>query len=394
MGIFRKMLKHGEAKLSAALNKNDNAAPPKSDKPPTRWEKAIVALHGIVAQVSQIDPDGVDVFCFPGTKGNEGSDVYRNIKDMKGLEALVNSKAEPSGACHMGQAMETVLQEALDRGFDKRPCCILVLTAGRPDDHEALSKTLADTATKVTKAGDLSVTFVHIGDDEWAEQYLKHLDDDLTTTSANGEVIDIVDTIKDEDIQKAVGEIKKEGALGKGGGGALIGAFAGAAMGAGGMYLFNKINAKKRTEGWNGTWRVTFDGNEVSVVSVKDDLDGNLTITGWPDEATSTGQYAENDEGGFNIQQMQSNEPEPIYGTIEDEHTISWSDGTRWDEVPPEGVHWTKYAGAAAAGAAASGAAGYLMQKKFFNKASNKEPCDYVIVLDRSQMMAVTDAGK
>lgn len=408
---FRSLLKKVEAEatkevqkyLSAqqssttAANKTPDAKPPTSDpaNPPTRWEKAIFAMNGIVAQVSQIDPDGVDVVCFPGSggEGELGYDIYRNVKDTAGLEALVTAH-EPKGDCKMGAAIDAVLKEAFERGFDERPCSVLVLTAGRPDDHEELSKSLADAAKKVNKDADLTVTFVQVGDDEWAENYLKQLDTELTTTSADGEHIDIVDTIKDEEVQKAVEEMKG-GQSSSGLAGGLMGAFAGVAMGVGGVYLANKISKDKRTKGWNGRWKCIYEGDEMCVLDVKDDGEGNLTISNWQEEGTSVGNYAENDEGGFNIQHSPpENEDEVIIGTIEDEHTIAWDDGTRWEEVPPENVHWGAYAGAAVAGAGAAGATGYLLQKKFFNKASNGVESDYVIVLDRSSMMAIPDHGK
>lgn len=389
--MFKEAKKQGEA-LLADGDTNTSAPPPfDPENPPTRWEKAVVGLNGIVAQVSKIDPDGVDVVCF--SSGEKSAEWHRNIKDMNGLEALVTA-TEPSGECYMGQIMESVLNEAFERGFEARPCSILVLTAGRPDDHEALDKVIADAATKVKKASDLSITFVQVGDDEWAETYLKHLDDELTTTNAEGETIDIVDTIKDEDVKKAVGEYKKEGKLGNGKAGALFGAFAGAALGVGGVYLHNKITAKNRTKGWNGKWKAIYEGDEIAVLEVTDDMEGTLTISGWPQEGTSTGQYTDNGEGGFIIQHTQPDINDPVVGTIEDEHNIAWSDGTRWEEVNPDGAHWTHYAGAAVAGAAVTGTAGYLMQKKFFNKASNNVPSDYVIVLDRSKMMAIPDMGR
>ncbi|CAB9515963.1 von Willebrand factor, type A [Seminavis robusta] len=403
MGLFKSMFKKAKKSGEAMLGIESKATPPPMDpeNPPTRWEKAVVGLNGIVAQVSKIDPDGVDVVCF----GGDGApDMYRNVKDIGGLESMVTAK-EPAGACHMGAAMDIVLKEAFARGFDERPCSILVLTAGRPDDSAALDAAIQDATGKIAamedkKESPLTITFVQVGDDEQAEEYLKHLDDNLTSaSSSSGETIDIVDTIKDEEIKKAMGEFKEEGFLSGGKGGALFGAFAGAAMGVGGMYLYNKLNANKRTEGWNGKWKATYEGEEVAVLTVKDDGEGNLAIEGFPVEegeegGSTTGNYAENDEGGYNIQFTAPEENEPIYGTVEDEHTIAWSDGTRWEEVPPDGGHWAGYAGAAAAGAATAGATGYLLQKKFFNKASKQVPSDYVIVLDRSAKMAIPDTGK
>mmetsp|Transcript_39867 Transcript_39867/g.83353 ORF Transcript_39867/g.83353 Transcript_39867/m.83353 type:complete len:409 (+) Transcript_39867:148-1374(+) len=408
MGLFRSLYKKGAEKakekygvdvpdydeIKGELTGQETKAKKPEKVPPTRWEKAVTSLNSIVTQVAKIDPDGVDVVCFPGSGGEGGLsyDIYRNLKDATGLEDIVTA-VEPKGQCRMGATMDVVLKEAFARGFET-PTTVLVLTAGCPDDSEQLTKILEEAAKNVDKDSDLTVTFVQVGDDEEAEKYLSHLDTELTTISSSGEEIDIVDTVKDEDIQKAVTELKENSGVT----GGLIGAFAGAALGAGGMYLFNKQNAKKRTEGWNGTWKVTKGEEEITVLEVKDDLDGNLELIAATGDSSS-GSYAESEEGdAFNIEIRHIGEDGPtgevIVGTIEDEHNITWDNGTHWEEIPPEGVHWGAYAGAAAAGAATGGATGYLLDKKFFDKASKKVPSDYVVVLDRSAKMAIHDSGK
>ena len=373
---------------------------------PTRWEKAVMGLHGMVKQVSKVDPDGLDIVCFGGrdenstpSKSSKSSkiSVYRNVKNAKDVEKMVTSKL-PSGPCNMGKAMDYVLKEAFDKGFKKRPCGILVLTAGCPDDSERLERSLQEASEKIArdkkykklKEPPLSVTFVHVGDDPKAEDYMQHLAKDIQSTKKSkktGEVIDIVDTIKHRDIQAAMKEIKGTKSSGKTG--AIIGAFAGAAMGVGGMYLYNKHQAKKRTKGWNGNWKATYEGCEIATLTVKDDMKGHISIDGFPGGKTN-GRYAEA-KNAYNITFRDADEHWRITGEIEDEHTIFWSDGTRWDEIPPKGGKWTHYAGAAVAGAATGGAIGYLLDKKFFKKCSKKDQCDYVIMVDRSAMMAIQD---
>lgn len=372
---------------------------------PTRWEKAIIGLHGMVKQVSKVDPDGLDIVCFGGSTEKEAGSskktkanisVYNNVKNVKDIETMVTSKL-PSGPCNMGQAMDYVLKKAFDRGFRKRPCGILVLTAGRPDDSKRLEKSLQDAAERIARGGykepPLSVTFVHVGDDETAEDYMQHLANNMTShkkSKKTGEVVDIVDTIKDREIQAAMAEIRGTKSTGKTG--AIIGAFAGAAMGVGGMYLYNKHQAKKRTEGWNGDWVATFESCEIAKIKVKDDMKGRLTIDGFPGGRTY-GRYIE-DKKGYSLTFRDPDEHWKITGDIEDEHTIFWADGTRWDEIPPPGVKWTHFAGAAVAGAATGGAIGYLLDKKFFKKASKEDQADYIIVVDRSAMMAVRDKSR
>merc|ERR1712241_1080921 len=150
---------------------------------------------------------------------------------------------------------------------------------------------LADTCETMP----LSITFVQIGKDRRAEEYLNHLDGKMQAScAATGETFDLVDTIKDEEIQAAMSEIKGTKSSGKNG--ALIGAFAGAAMGVGGMYIYNKQQAKKRTAGWGGKWKVTYDGEEITTLDVADDQEGNLTIEGFPSGEPTTGTYSRDDE--------------------------------------------------------------------------------------------------
>lgn len=417
MGIVSKLLKHPEVETMVQQHLGSNMSnflptSASSNTPPTRWEKAVIALNSIVHQVAKIDPDGVDIVCFGGSSSSS-CDIVRNVKDTDGLADLVNAQ-DPSGPCHMGAALQTVLDDALRKSAQSsppRPCSILVVTAGCPDDSTALTAAIHAAAERVAtmeltkqKLPWLTITFVQVGDDPQAEAYLRYVDDHLIVKSKkNGKKIDIVDTIKDEEIKKAMKELK----YGKGGkaavaGGAIVGAFAGAAMGVGGLYLYNKINAQKRKKktGWSGKWKLMFDGDEVSVLTVEDDMRGNLFISGFPaddDEAnpvtTSKGNYYSGDSG-LAISYTEICTGDRLEGTVEDAHTLVWTDGTRWEEVPPTSAGWTAYAGAAAAGAVAGGAIGGLLSKKFFRRASRKIESDYVIVLDRSAKMAVPDTGK
>lgn len=313
---FMKMMKAGLDEL----NKNDGAPSVNPTNPPTRWEKSVMCAPGIIQSVMRFDKDGVDLLCFPGAQGGF-NDVYRNIKDVDGFEERVNA-TRPHGDCLLGKAMEKMINEAFDRGFNKRPTCILVLTAGRPNDHEYLTKLLASTAKKLQKPTDLSITFVQIGNDVWAENYLKSLltSQDINTNDA-GESIDFVDIILDDEIQKSLDQMKKESMNGVAGG--LLGAVAGAGLGVGGLYLANKMSAKKRTEGWNGSWRFLVDGDELAVLEVKDDRQGDLEITGWPEGMDYSGTYATSDDGGMSINLISATNGDKVVGLVEDEHTIN-----------------------------------------------------------------------
>jgi len=406
MGLFKAMFETLEKEVTKAVSEHVDGGKKKKKKkkdgrdsggPPTRWEKAVIGLDKIVSQVVKVDPDGVDVVCFGG---NADPVWYRNIKNTKGLEEMVNTE-RPKGACLMGSAMDDCINDAFDKDITNRPVAILVLTAGKPDDADDLDTTLTNTVNKIANEMEtcpLSITFFQVGDDDRATNYLSHLDNNIQAEcAANGETFDLVDTIKDDEIQAAMSEIK--GTKSSGTAGALIGAFAGAAMGVGGMYIYNKQQAKKRTEGWNGKWKLTLDGDEICQLDVVDDQQGNITINGLPcgEEATGTytvqsedaDEYDSDDE--YAISFIDPSGDWVVEGTVEDEHAIVWSDGTRWDEIPPDNGDWKGYAAAGIGGAAAAGATGYLLDKKFFNKAAKKDQCDYIILMDRSAKMAVID---
>ena len=304
----------------------------------------------------------------------------------------------------MGSAMDDCINDAFDKDMTKRPVAILVLTAGKPDDADVLDATLMNAVEKIAGTYEtcpLSITFFQVGDDEDATEYLTHLDNAMQAEcAATGETFDLVDTIKDEDVQKAMSEIK--GTEESGTAGALIGAFAGAALGVGGMYIYNKQQVKKRTAGWNGNWKVSYDGEEICTLDIQDDQAGNLVINGFPSGEETTGTYTvtNDEEDGYDSEEefaISFIDPAggwEVEGTVEDEHAITWTDGTRWDEIPPDNGHWAGYVAAAAGGAAVSGATGFLLDKKFFNKASKKDQCDYIIIMDRSAKMAVIDYGE
>lgn len=385
-----------DAVQSRRTSSIENDCAQTNSKNPMRWEKAVVALNGMVNQVSKVDPDGLDIVCFGGgdDEHRKPPNIYRNVRNTKDVERLVTAKM-PSGPCYMGEAMEIVLKEAFDRGLSKRPCGILVLTAGQPADKQRLENALRNASNTVArmkkKESPLTVTFVHVGDDLDAEEYMRFLDANMGSTVKNShtkEKENIVDTVKDTEIKAAMQEIKGTHDSGKTG--AIVGAFAGAAMGVGGLYMYNKKQAKKKTQGWNGKWKVTYDGMEVASLKVNDDMKGSLIIDGFPGGRT-IGKYSEK-RSGYAITFRDADENWIIKGSIEDEHTIYWNDGTVWTEIEPKGANkFGHYAGAAAAGAATGGAVGYLLDKKFFKKAHKKDQADYVIVIDRSAMMAIKD---
>ena len=111
----------------------------------------------------------------------------------------------------------------------------------------------------------------------------------------------------------------------------------------------SSTSKRKKSSTWNGDWTASFDGCEIATLRVKDDERGNLQISGFA-EGPTTGKYAER-KNGYSITFRDAGENWIIEGDIEDENTISWSDGTQWDKIPAKDVKFSHYADVAIAGA-------------------------------------------
>lgn len=382
----------------------------------TRWEKAVVATNAIVGEVTNFDPDGVEIICVGGDSPDGSLDIsgaeeiewHEGIKDTKGLEATITTR-EPGGPCPLGKAMEEVLTKALEKDLEKTPCSVLVLTAGKPDDSDILEEALRSASQVVADNGGvetcpLSVTFIQIGNDQDVSDYLKYLDKKMVGISEEtGEKTDIVDTMGFQELKDTVFTMREHIAkaqMKSRNHGAILGAVAGAAIGVGGMYLQGKHKAKKRVQSgsWGGQWKCSYDGEEIATLTVKDDKEGNLTIDGLEDTMQGVYFHNDDDDDGTSIDSdeffIRFTEPEGdvIEGTFDSENfVLEWSDGTMWEAVNKTG--WAHYVGAATAGAAIAGTAGYAIRKRFFQKIGDEEPCDYVLVVDRSAKMAITDGN-
>ena len=347
----------------------------------TRWEKAAVAIDSVVEQVTQFDPDGVEIVCVGGDRKNDKIEWHEGNTDTQGLEDTI-TQIDPGGPCPIGKAMDEVLTKALEKNLETTPCSVLVLTAGKPDDPEILEEALRKASQVVADHGGiqqcpLSVTFIQIGNDRDASEYLAYLDDkkmvnDIVDTMGYEELKETVESMRSH-TSKAHKKMKQQEAQS-----AILGTVAGAAMGVGGMLLHNNNKTKKSILG--GEWNCFYEDEQIATLTVKDDYKGNLFIDGLHEDIIQ-GVYHKDDNFCVRFTEPDG---EVVEGNLH-AGILHWSDGTRWKRTKP------KYFGAASAGAALVGATVYAIHKKFFQNIKGMEACDYVLVLDRSAKMAMTD---
>ncbi|HEY9702526.1 MAG TPA: hypothetical protein V6C58_08775, partial [Allocoleopsis sp.] len=75
---------------------------------------------------------------------------------------------------------------------------ILVVTDGEPDDRKAVMRVIIEASRQMERDEELAISFIQVGKDAAATQFLKALDDQLQSAGAQ---FDIVDTITMEDME-------------------------------------------------------------------------------------------------------------------------------------------------------------------------------------------------
>eukprot|EP00823_Brevimastigomonas_motovehiculus_P002052 TRINITY_DN1324_c1_g1_i1.p1 TRINITY_DN1324_c1_g1~~TRINITY_DN1324_c1_g1_i1.p1 ORF type:complete len:357 (+),score=123.96 TRINITY_DN1324_c1_g1_i1:83-1072(+) len=147
------------------------------------WRDAKQALSYLAKPVCEADPDGITVYFF-----SNSTTKYENVKTPEAVEKLF-SDVSPSGGTDLTGALQTAFDEFF---FTKKQTTILVITDGAPNDPSSVMTTIQNASNKLEKDEDLSVSFIQVGRDSSASQFLKRLDDDLTCK------FDIVDTLSVE----------------------------------------------------------------------------------------------------------------------------------------------------------------------------------------------------
>lgn len=148
----------------------------------SRWKAAEESTMALARKCAEFDPDGIDVLPFSTSFKH-----YPNVTPDK-VEQVFKER-EPNGST----GLAAVLKFAIDTLYfakKERPLTIVVVTDGVPDDGAAVAKVIIDASQKLDKDEELAISFVQIGDDQSATEYLKSLDDNL-----KGAKFDIVDAV-------------------------------------------------------------------------------------------------------------------------------------------------------------------------------------------------------
>jgi uncharacterized protein with von Willebrand factor type A (vWA) domain len=154
----------------------------------SRWTAIQESTLAIAAKCDELDPDGITVYTFANRFKR-----YDHVNAQK-VEQIFKEN-EPMG----GTNLTAVLQDAFNHHFQNgKPETIVVITDGEPDDRKSVFQVIIQATQKMTSEEELGISFIQIGNDPQATQFLKALDEQLQGVGAK---FDIVDTVTFEDME-------------------------------------------------------------------------------------------------------------------------------------------------------------------------------------------------
>jgi uncharacterized protein with von Willebrand factor type A (vWA) domain len=197
------MLIHHLAKKSTMLDKRDytliidkSGSMSNIDRGTTksRWEIVKESTLALARKCDQLDPDGITVYLFSGKFKR-----FDNVSAAK-VEQIFQEN-DPMG----GTNLTSVLQDAINQFFQRKKAnqskvgeTILVITDGEPDDRRSVFEIIIEATRRLSSDEELAISFIQVGSDTSATDFLKSLDDKLQSIGAN---YDIVDTITLSDME-------------------------------------------------------------------------------------------------------------------------------------------------------------------------------------------------
>jgi len=154
---------------------------------PTLWDEARDAVTHLAPFITKFDPDGITLYFFDSKYTK-----HENITSAQHVKSLF-SRVLPGGSTNLATVMQAAFKEHFKQHKDET---ILVVTDGKPDSESLVKDAIIQATQKLTRPEELSISFIQIGSDSGAAEFLEALDDDL---EGQGAKFDIVDTLtKDE----------------------------------------------------------------------------------------------------------------------------------------------------------------------------------------------------
>jgi uncharacterized protein with von Willebrand factor type A (vWA) domain len=162
----------------------------------SRWEACKEATIALAYKCEEKDPEGMTLYTFSGRFKR-----YEKVNAARVHE--IYEENEPGGGTDLaevlGDAFDFVKKRRAQKGAEATPELILVVTDGEPDEKEPVAKMIAEMTKQLQSRKELAISFIQVGKDPAATEFLRALDDDLVKAGA---ALDIVDTVSLEEMEE------------------------------------------------------------------------------------------------------------------------------------------------------------------------------------------------
>jgi hypothetical protein len=173
----------------------------------TLWMQARGALAFLAPAVVAEDPDGIGLYffdtCFEEAKNICDAEKAGHAFDVTQPQCdnFCNAQPLPRYDDWVGCTnLAPVLKEAMEPDTIGRAETIFVITDGRANDEDAVKKVISDYTQKMCRAEMLSISFIQVGHNSDASDYLDYLDDKLVREMRAK--FDIVDALSYDEMKK------------------------------------------------------------------------------------------------------------------------------------------------------------------------------------------------
>jgi hypothetical protein len=160
----------------------------------SRWDECQESTLALARKCEQFDPDGITIYLFSGRFRR-----YDNVTADRVEQLFLEN--DPVGTTNLA----SVLQDALNSYFQRKKAgqtkpngeTLLIVTDGEPDDRRAVMEVIINATRQMDRDEELALSFIQVGNDAAATQFLTALDDQLLGVGAK---FDICDTITLDDM--------------------------------------------------------------------------------------------------------------------------------------------------------------------------------------------------
>ena len=152
-----------------------------------RWDAAREATFALASKVAEFDPDGITLYVFGSSFKR-----YDNVTPDKVND--IWKEVEPMGSTALAEVLIDALTNYFSRKNDGKAKAngelIVVVTDGEPNNKGAVSKVINEATKIASSAEEIGISFIQVGKDVNAAQFLKQLDTDLVSQGAKYDIVD------------------------------------------------------------------------------------------------------------------------------------------------------------------------------------------------------------